>query len=677
MAHQCRLADGEPDDIALVNYSVSLPLEIDSREVVGYVEVVTPFRIAGWAMDLNSPDIAVDLALQIDGEIGSSFRPQFLRPALNQYLGAGDAQVGLVWFEVTPPAVLADGREHRVTVLSVGDGAVLPAVATQVRHDERRVQWSHTFRPADDTRPGTSGPDVSVVVLNRNGSGLLDQLFSSWLAHDKSPFPVEWIVIDHASSDDSLARLDHWCGLFDLRVVALDRNDSFSASCNLGASLAKAPNVLFMNNDIRWCMDALPQMLQTLRVHGACAVGLKLMKPNPARVSGHEVQHLGVRFKLRQQAYWPYEAGIEHLDREAAHAAQRVPAATAAVLLVKRDDFHEAGGFDTDYFYGFEDVELCLRLERVTGRPVVCRNDLAAVHHHGHTRLTGRESSIFDRLMRNECVLQQHVGAWLKRRWWISLTRGDRSLCNEPLVIGLAGATGPAVRGGKGLAARLAQAISRSCPHARTWLLPAALDVHDLRDVHVLIALDPKVDLRPARHRRADLLVVAWVACASDVQRWGRAIEAGVSEAFDVCLAGSPAAQQAALGAGLPSCRSTSEEPLGYVLTPSLPLRLGVWPAARRAGSLRRAAALVAALRAQGALAHLHDGQRPRLSEVVLHLGRTSAPVPGSVNLLCSSGERKDSAPRSGFHGVLATKPALAAVRTVWESVVGPLVPAP
>jgi hypothetical protein len=61
----------------------------------------------------------------------------------------------------------------------------------------------------------------------------------------------------------------------------------------------------------------------------------------------------------------------------------------------------------------------------------------------------------------------------------------------------------------------------------------------------------------------------------------------------------------------------------------------------------------------------------------VLHLGRTSAPVPGSVNLLCSSGERTDSEPRSGFHGVLATKPALAAVQTVWESVVGPLVPAP
>lgn len=656
---------------------MSFPYEMTSSEVVGYVEVVTPFRIAGWAMDINCPDIAVDLVLSIDGEIGASFRPQFSRPAINETLGAGDGHVGLVWFEITPPPALADGREHGVAVMAVAGGAVLPAVATQVRHDEQRVPWSRNAPPAFDTARGLAQPQVSVVVLNRNGRGLLDQLFTSWQQQDRSPFPVEWIVIDHGSSDDSLSLLECWSAHLDLRVVALDRNDSFSASCNLGASLAKAPNLLFMNNDIRWCMDALPQMLHTLQENGACAVGLKLMKPNPAQVSGHEVQHLGVRFKLREQAYWPYEAGIEHLDREAAHSAQRVPAATAAVLLVRRDDFRHAGGFDGDYFYGFEDVELCLRLERVTGRPVVCRNDLTALHHHGHTRLTGRESSIFDRLMCNERVLQQHVGAWLKRQWWISLVGGDRSLCNEPLVIGLAGATDCAVGGGEVLADKLAQAISRACPHARILLLPAAPQVHDLRDIHVLIALGPSVNLLAARHRRADLLVVAWAASAPDVRRWQRRVDAGATQPFDACLARSSAALQAALEAGFPSCRSTPDEPLGYLLTRRMPLRLGVMPAAQTARSARRAGALVAALRAQGALAHLHDARRPRLAEVVLHLGRATEPLPGCVNLLCMPAQRRESSPRPGFHGVLGNQPALTAVHAVWESVVGPLVPAP
>ncbi len=628
-------------------------------------------------MDLNSPEIAVDLTLRIDGQTGCSFRPQYARPALNECLGAAGDQVGRVWFEITPPAGLADGRAHCVTVVSVGDGTVLPAIATQVRHDERRVAWSAASRPGLDTRPAAAQPHVSVVVLNRNGSGLLNELFTSWRLQDRSPFPVEWIVIDHGSTDDSLALLERWSGWIDLHIVALDRNDSFSASCNLGASLARAPNLLFMNNDIRWCMDALPQMLHTLQAHAACAVGLKLIKPNRAHVSGHEVQHLGVRFKLREQAYWPYEAGAEQLEREAAYSAQRVPAATAAVLLVRREDFHQAGGFHTEYFYGFEDVELCLRLERVTGRPLVCRNDLTALHHHGHTRLTGRESSIVDRLMHNECVLQQHVGAWLKRRWWISLVRGDRSLCNEPLVIGLAGAGSSARGSGKSPSDRLAHAILRVCPHAQVLLLPPAPQVHDLRDIHVLIALDPSVRLTAARHRRADLLVLAWAARVPEVRRWERSIEAGDTEAFDACLAGSRAAHEAARHAGFPACRSTADEPLGDVLTPQLPLRVRVMPAARSARSRPHAAGLVAALRAQGALAHLHDADQPRLSEVVLHLGRASAPVPGCVNLLCGAGRRKASRPPPGFHGVLDVEPHLAAVRAAWESVVGPLVPAP
>ena len=82
---------------------MALQMEHATCAVVGYVEIVTPFRIAGWAMDLNVPDVAVDLALHIDGETGASFRPQFTRPALNASLGAGDHQVGLVWFDITPP----------------------------------------------------------------------------------------------------------------------------------------------------------------------------------------------------------------------------------------------------------------------------------------------------------------------------------------------------------------------------------------------------------------------------------------------------------------------------------------------------------------------------------------------------------------------------------------------
>ena len=59
-----------------------------------------------------------------------------------------------------------------------------------------------------------------------------------------------------------------------------------------------------------------------------------------------------------------------------------VPAATAAVLLVRAEPFHSVGGFDEDYVYGTEDVELCLALRpygriAVTGQSVLFHHESA------------------------------------------------------------------------------------------------------------------------------------------------------------------------------------------------------------------------------------------------------------------------------------------------------------
>jgi GT2 family glycosyltransferase len=238
------------------------------------------------------------------------------------------------------------------------------------------------------------------------------------------------IVVDHASTDASLALLRQWRGRLDLQVLALDHNGSFSASSNLGASRARGQYVLFMNNDIIWLQDALPRLLESLHNPQVGVVGIKLLKVvGESRAGGQfasEVQHLGVRFKLNHLGYWPYEVEPSAPHDEAEHAPQCVPAVTGAVLLCRKSDFDAVGGFDPAYFYGFEDVELCLRLAYRLGKTVVCRNDSVALHHHGHTRLSGREMSIYDRVMRNSAVLESHIGVWIKQAYWRSLVNGRR-----------------------------------------------------------------------------------------------------------------------------------------------------------------------------------------------------------------------------------------------------------
>ncbi|MFO1244945.1 MAG: hypothetical protein U1E71_07165 [Ramlibacter sp.] len=144
---------------------------------------------------------------------------------------------------------------------------------------------------------------------------------------------------------------------------------------------------------------------------------------------------------------------------------------------------------------------------------MVCRNDCVALHHHGHTRLSGREMSIYDRVVRNSAVLESHVGVWIKQAYWRSLLTGDGYITREPLTIGLvvdaepqARRNSPLVQDALALGARLRALL----PHARLKLLPPSLGWKNADGLHVLLVADARYDIRALHPARADLLTVAW-----------------------------------------------------------------------------------------------------------------------------------------------------------------------
>jgi len=79
--------------------------------------------------------------------------------------------------------------------------------------------------------------------------------------------------------------------------------------------------------------------------------------------------------------------------------------AIGACQLVRRTAFEAAGGFDESYFYGPEDVDLCLRL-RETGHRVV-QVAGAACHHPPRRRFRG----VYTRRGR------QHASAVVRHLW--------------------------------------------------------------------------------------------------------------------------------------------------------------------------------------------------------------------------------------------------------------------
>jgi GT2 family glycosyltransferase len=493
------------------------------QTLVGSLNKVAGGRITGWAVDAADWQNPLELVLRVDGQAVSWFRPNVRRPDISRYLGLADDSLGLAGFDVPVPELLCDGQPHTLEVVSAADGQLLKNGSQRILLPKPGIAWAELpskLLPAvkHKTRVQRSPlpPEVSVIILNRNGETVLRAFLESWSRHNTS-VPAEVIVVDHASTDGSLALLREWRGRLDMTVLPPDHNGSFSDSCNLGARHARGQHLLFMNNDIVWLQDALPRMLESLQESQVGIVGIKLLKAlGTTRSDGQiatEVQHLGIRFKLNDRNYWPFEVQPSAAHAEAEYSPQAVPAVTGAVLLCRKPDFDAAGGFDPAYFYGFEDVELCLRLAHRMQKQVICRNDCVALHHHGYTRLSGREMSIHDRVRSNSAVLESHIGVWIKQAWWRSLVTGDGHVTREALTIGIVVDATPQPRNNTALvqdALSIGQQLREALPHVQLILLPPGRDWKNMENLHVLLVGDLRYDIRSLRNARCDLLTVAW-----------------------------------------------------------------------------------------------------------------------------------------------------------------------
>lgn len=552
------------------------------KKLIGYLEKFGAHAIHGWAFDLHQPANPVELTLKIDGQIAQHFRPNIRRHDIASYLKLPEEKLGIVGFQLTPPEILFDGKEHRISVEFTGHDRPL-------RGSGQRVKIPRNYLTLDEIAPQPinvrqvkklarpNKPTVSVIILNRNGEKLLEALFESWKIKN-SLTNVELIVVDHASEDDSLRLLSRWQSQLPLHIMPLPFNDSFSASCNRAAEEAQGKFLLFLNNDIIWLQDVLPAMVDTLETNQEIGIlGLKLIKTTSSEQSFNQatVQHLGVRFKLSHTAYWPYEATTDD-ENEAEYSTQIVPAVTGAVMFCRKEDFFCAGKFDPSYFYGFEDVEFCLRLSNRLGKKIICRNDLLALHHHGYTRLSGRAKDVTDRLISNADILQTHAGLWLKQRYWASLFNTDQHLTIDKLTIGFI-IDEPMTNGKttrlRSDASRLAKQVLQRYPSAQIVFLPPTLGWYNVRNIHILIVGHPEYDIGRIIFRRQDLLTLAWIR--NDVDLWK---QAPWWLHFDGYLAAkADAIKYLAPTINSPMVQTTAASPLGPLCNPqSPPLRVAL-----------------------------------------------------------------------------------------------------
>jgi GT2 family glycosyltransferase len=452
--------------------------------------------------DLSDPSVTI--AVDADNP------PALARPAALPRLSAGSGR----WPRQTWTAKLAQSLETGAFRLRAG--LAWPA-------------WRQPPRPPAfvaalaERPPGNrAAPLVSVIMLNLNGAAMLEEAFSSLRLVNRYP-AIQIILVDHASTDDSVAVAETWARVLPITIIRCAENHTFSYSCNRAAELAQGEFLLLLNNDVVLTEDVIGRMVAAAQ-HGASAVGLKLYQSSRARV----LQHIGIRFRwnYRYLSLQPYNAVPFPGDQLIAHNPARFPAVTAAILLCRRRDYLAVGGLCEDYVYGCEDIDLCLKLRIRSGRPAICLNDVSAVHGEGRTRRRkigrARRGAWY---RHNMAVLDRRFGYLVRHEAIEQLFTDDGSYWGRRPVLRPAG-TPP-----NSEVDRVLEELAQS----RRWTIRRSLAAsgYNLRGVDLLVVANPKYRLEQVRHRHPHMASVAWIL--GNPARWHQL------EIYDLVLVGDAA----------------------------------------------------------------------------------------------------------------------------------------
>lgn len=229
--------------------------------------------------------------------------------------------------------------------------------------------------------------NASIVIPLYNNWELTGVCLKS-LAETLDPGSFEVIAVDNASWDatpQACPQLGRQLFGDSFHYIRNEINRNFSGASNQGARAAKAPYIVFLNNDTEVQRGWLEPMLADFtNFSDLAATGPILAYPENTPL-GLSVQHLGVVFNPWLRVSHLYK-GLP-LASPLARKRRFFQAITAACMVIPKSLFMEIDGFDEAFVNGYEDLDLCARLWQMGYRFTVNPESLVL---HCESRSEGR-----------------------------------------------------------------------------------------------------------------------------------------------------------------------------------------------------------------------------------------------------------------------------------------------
>ena len=199
-------------------------------------------------------------------------------------------------------------------------------------------------------------PLLSIIIPNYNGAELLSRNLPSVLqAVENADFPVEILLVDDASTDNSLDALKYFPAIV---PVIREENGGFSQACNSGLAAAKGRFLLFLNSDATLEADFLNYFLEHFEDASVFAITPTGFKLNTGRIVEGGVIGKWKHGAPRTTKFYTEQEAIER------NFTKPYPsfAVSGAHFVCDEEKMRQIGGFDPIYSpFNMEEMDLCYR----------------------------------------------------------------------------------------------------------------------------------------------------------------------------------------------------------------------------------------------------------------------------------------------------------------------------
>lgn len=223
-------------------------------------------------------------------------------------------------------------------------------------------------------------------------------------------YSIEIIIIDNDSKQETKNYLNKISDL--VKVITNNDNNSFSKANNQGAEIAEGKYLIFLNNDTEVKENWLENLEAKFNEDKNIGIqGAKLTYPNG------KIQHAGIVYGTVKEGlnlHYHLHLAADFND-EKVNKQREFQMVTGALLAISKSNFDNVGGFDENYYFGYEDLDLCLQL-RKAGLKVIYNPLVEAVHFES---ITKKQEGIekFERFIENPNSTDAKNHQYFHQKW--------------------------------------------------------------------------------------------------------------------------------------------------------------------------------------------------------------------------------------------------------------------